>query len=129
MNSIEIHGRLTKDPELKTTNSGVEVCNFTVAVDRPHTKKEDRKADYFNCVAWRGAAPFVEKYFHKGDGIMIDGYMINDRYEDKETGKNRDSWKLHVEKIEFPMGRNSGSSSNSEPQFEELPPDEGTLPF
>lgn len=72
MNKAILVGRLTADPELKASPSGVNVCNFTVAVDRRFVKEgEERKADFINCVAWRQTAEFISKYFTKGRMIGL----------------------------------------------------------
>lgn len=84
MNKFIIMGRITRDLELKTAPSGVTVCQFCVAVDRNYQKKgEERKADFFNVVAWREKAEFVSKYFGKGRMILIEGEMQTRQYTDK----------------------------------------------
>ena len=65
-NRIILMGRLTRDPELRTTQSGVTMCNFSVAVDRKFQKGTEKQTDFFDIVCWRNAAEFVSKYFHKG---------------------------------------------------------------
>lgn len=130
MNSITIHGRLTRDVELNTTSSGVEYAKFSVAVDRPKKKDGTKDTDYFNCVAWNKAAPFVEKYFKQGDGIIVSGSMEMSKKDDKTY------WTLRVKDIEFPMGKKGDSSNSSNStsnstsnSFEELPEETGDLPF
>ena len=74
INTAVIMGRLTADPELKTTASGLSVLSFSVAVDRNYQKEGEEKAvDFINVVAWRKTAEFVSKYFHKGSMIAVDG--------------------------------------------------------
>ena len=73
MNKIVICGRLTKDPELRTTNNGTEVCGFTVAVDRRIKKNSEKETDFIDCTAWEKTGVFVNTYFHKGDGITVEG--------------------------------------------------------
>lgn len=74
MNKVILTGRLVADPELKTTPTGVEVTSFRIAVNQEYVKQgEERKADFFNIVAWRKSAAFICQYFHKGDGIDIVG--------------------------------------------------------
>lgn len=75
MNIIAIKGRLTKSPELKTTQSGVSVCNITVAVDRSYSAGGEKQTDFFDCVFWRQGAEFVSKYFTKGQEIIVHGEM------------------------------------------------------
>lgn len=112
MNKTTITGRLGRDPELKTGQTGAEYCTFSVAVDRRKTDKdEEKKTDWFRCVAFGKTAVFVDKYFKKGDGIEIIGRMENSPYKDKDSDKVRDSWQLLVELIEFPKGKTGGSSA------------------
>lgn len=115
MNHIIITGRLGRDPELKTGGNGTEYCQFSVAVDRRKTDKDqEKKTDWFRCVAFGKTAVFIDKYFKKGDGIELDGRMENSPYKDKDTDKNRDSWQLMVERVEFPKGKGGEGSSSSE---------------
>ena len=73
MNVICLMGRLTGDPELKTTQNGVSVTSFSVAVDRAYrSKDQERQTDFINCVAWRNTAEFISRYFHKGQRIVVD---------------------------------------------------------
>lgn len=131
MNKIIITGRLTKDPELRTTGSGVEVCGFTVAVDRKTGKGGEKKSDFFDCTAWRQSGVFVEKYFKKGDGITVEGSMESEKYTDKD-GNNRTAWKLTVDNVEFPFAK-KGSSHSDDGGSEQFAPVEddagGDLPF
>ena len=134
MNTVILSGRLTKDTDLKTCNSGTEVCNFTVAVDRRVKKGEDKQADFIDCTAWGKSATFINNYFHKGDGISITGRIESRKYTDKD-GHNRVAWGVTVEETEFPLGKNgtgntvSQATDNSAPNFETLPEDDGDLPF
>ena len=125
LNHIAIHGRITRDPELKQTQSGVSVCNFTVAVDRNRTKQgEDKVADFFDCVAWRGLAEVISKHFTKGKEIVLDGEMHSRKWTDKD-GNNRYSWEVQVNNVDF-----CGSKGNNAArEFEDLPADDGDLPF
>ena len=80
LNKVIIMGRLTKDPELRTTTSGVSVTSFTVAVDRGYVKAgEERQTDFLTVVAWRQTAEFVTRYFHKGSMIAVEGSIQNVR--------------------------------------------------
>lgn len=113
MNKIIITGRLGADPELKTSGSGNEYTNFSVAVDRRREKDKDRVTDWFYCAAFGKLAVFITTYFKKGDGIELSGRMENDRYEDKE-GKTRDSWKLMIENAEFAKGSSKSGNNAAE---------------
>ena len=105
MNKIIIKGRLAKDPELKKTNSGKVLCNFSVAVGRNF---DYEITDFFDCTAWNNNAEFISKYFSKGKEILIDGEMQSDKFKDK-NGNNRTSWKVIVNRAEF-----CGSKGESE---------------
>ena len=111
MNRILIMGRLTKDPELKAVGGGIEVANFTVAVDR-RAGKEERETDFFECNAWRQSAAFVQKYFHKGDGILVEGKMQSRKVE--KDGKKSTYWSLNVDNIFFPLGNKRTDSGVTE---------------
>lgn len=104
MNKIVICGRLTRQPELKTINTGTEVCNFTVAVDRRIKKGEEKIADFIDCTAWGKTGAFVSSYFGKGDGITIDGRLESRKWVDTD-GKNRVSWGVTADNIEFALGK------------------------
>jgi len=85
-NKVILMGRICHDLELKTTPSGVSVLSFRIAVDRNYqVKGEERKADFFNVVAWRSTAEFVAKYFAKGRMIMVDGELQTRQYVDKNN--------------------------------------------
>ncbi len=116
MNKTIITGRLGVDPELKTSGSGTEYTNFSVAVDRRKEKDKERVTDWFHCAAFGKQAVFITTYFKKGDGIEIIGRMENSPYKDKETDKTRDSWQLVTEVVEFPKGGGkSGTAQASAP--------------
>lgn len=129
MNVSAIVGRLTKEPELKQTQSGAKVCEFTVAVNRDYVKQgEERKADFFNCVAWRQQAEFVSKYFHKGGYIAVDGRMESRKYEDK-NGVNHTVWELIADNVNFCESKKPMPAETiSAPVYYEVP-DEEEMPF
>lgn len=88
LNCIIIMGRLTADPELKTTPNGTSVTSFCVAVDRSYVKQgEERQTDFINAVAWRQTADFITRYFHKGSMIAVQGSIQTRNYEDKNGNK------------------------------------------
>ena len=141
LNHVCLMGRLARDPELKTTQSGVSVCNFTIAVDRDYKNGEDRVADFVDCVAWRGTADFVHKYFSKGRMAVVSGSLQSRKWEDN-SGNKRTSWEVQVQNVYFgdskrdgeSSGSSSGSAESAAPnadagQFTELPEDESDLPF
>lgn len=112
LNLIVLHGRLTADPELKQTQSGVSVCNFTVAVDRSYKSGEDRVADFFNVTAWRGLADMIAKYFTKGKEIALSGSMESQRWVDND-GNNRTSWVVSCNNVDF-----CGSKTDNKPSVD-----------
>ena len=97
MNTIVIKGRLTADPEMRKTNNGVPVANFTVAVDRTFNRDE---TDFFRCTAWRATADFVNKYFKKGQEILLTDEMRCD-VRDDDDGEKHSSWTVQVANAEF----------------------------
>ncbi len=91
LNHIVIMGRLTRDPELRRTNSGLAVASFSVAVDRDFGKNEngERETDFIDCVAWRQTGEFVSKYFTKGSMIVVSGRLQIRSWNDKDGNKRR----------------------------------------
>lgn len=101
INCAIIMGRLTADPELRTTASGVSVTSFTVAVDRNYQKPgQERKADFINVVAWRGTAEFVARYFHKGSMIAVQGPIQTHSYDDN-NGVRRVAVEIVADQVSF----------------------------
>ena len=93
LNHITIMGRLTRDPELRRTGSGVAVANFTVAVDRDFSSKDggEKETDFIDCVAWRQTGEFVSKYFTKGSMAIVSGRLQIRNYTDKDNNKRRNA--------------------------------------
>ena len=91
LNHITIMGRLTRDPELRRTGTGVAVASFTVAVDRDFGKNEngEKETDFIDCVAWRQTGEFVSKYFTKGSMIVVSGRLQIRSWTDKDGNKRR----------------------------------------
>lgn len=88
LNKVILMGRLTRNPELKTTPSGVSVVTFSLAVERNFAKQgEERKADFINCVAWRNQADFLAKYFEKGQMLALSGNIQTREYDDKNGNR------------------------------------------
>ncbi|MBQ4105010.1 MAG: single-stranded DNA-binding protein [Clostridia bacterium] len=149
INRVVLMGRLVSDPELKTTQSGINVTTFRIAVDRSYVKAgEERQADFFDIVAWRYTADFVCRHFRKGSLIAIDGQLQSRTYQAKD-GTNRYVVEVVADNASFTGERrdNSGYSqqpaspahpayaaeapafSNGAPSdFEEMPADDD-LPF
>ena len=125
-------GRLTAEPELKTTQSGISVCSFTVAVDRKYETNGKRETDFINCVAWRKTAEFISRYFHKGSMIAVNGSIQQRQYTDK-NGNKRNAFEILVDNANF-CGSKSESGNNADVQvddsnFDEVDIDDGDLPF
>lgn len=91
LNHIVVMGRLTRDPELRRTGSGVAVAGFTVAVDRDFSGKDggEKETDFLDCVAWRQTGEFVSKYFRKGNMIIVSGRLQVRSWTDKNGDKRR----------------------------------------
>lgn len=98
LNKVILAGRLTADPELKTTPSGLSVTSFTVAVDRRFQK--DKQTDFISCVAWRQTAEFITKYFVKGSAICIVGSIQTRKYTDK-NGNKRTAVEVVADEVTF----------------------------
>lgn len=110
LNKIFIHGRLTRDPELRTTQSGTQVASFTVAVDRDYADQSgSRETDFIDCVAWRTGAEFVSKYFRKGQLILVEGRLTSRKWTGKD-GNKRTSWEIVADHTYFgePKRESSG---------------------
>ena len=128
MNKAFINGRLTRDPELRTTQNQVAVATFTVAVDRKFKDQNgERQADFINVVAWRERADFVSKYFHKGSKIIVMGSIQTRTYEDKD-GNKRTATEIIADDVEF--GESKQANAPAAESFDPLPDDADTsLPF
>lgn len=113
LNCAVIMGRLTADPELRQTPSGVAVTRFTVAVDRGYVKPgEERKADFINVVAWRQTAEFVSRYFQKGSMIAVQGSIQTGSYE--KDGVKRYTFEISADNVSF-CGSKSETGTNGAP--------------
>lgn len=121
INSVVLMGRLTADPELRTTTTGKSVCSFRIAVDRSFVRAgEERQADFINIVAWENQANFVCRYFSKGSMIAIQGQIQTRQYEDK-TGAKRTAFDVIAREVSF-CGSKSETGTVSRPAAPEQPP-------
>ena len=114
-NKAIIMGRLTADPELRQTPSNISVTSFTVACDRAYSTGAERQTDFIDCVAWRGTAEFVCRYFQKGKPILVEGRLQVTNYTDK-NGEKRRRYEVVADNVHFVDGsknNNSGDSGNS----------------
>ena len=112
LNHIVIMGRLTRDPELRTTQSGVSVTSFTVAVDRDYSGQngQQKETDFIDCVAWRSTGEFVSKYFSKGSMIVVSGRLQSRDWTDN-SGNKRRNWEIQVENSYFGGSKSDSQSS------------------
>lgn len=130
LNKAILNGRLTKAPELKQTNSGKNVCSFTIAVDR---SRDREKTDFIPIVAWNKTAEFVNQWFGKGDLITIVGHIEVRSYEDKD-GNKRTATEILAEEVLFGGSKKNTASASEKPAesknggFEQIE-DEDYLPF
>ena len=109
-NLVVLTGRLTADPELKTTQRGISVTSFSVAVNRPYRTGEEQQTDFINVVAWRKTAEFIAKYFKKGNMIGIEGSIQTRKYTDK-NGNNRTAFEVVVNNAQFVESKRDSAAS------------------
>lgn len=104
-------GRLVRDPEMRKTGSGISVANFTIAVDRDFKGQNgEKETDYIDCVAWRGTADTVCKYFTKGRLIVVVGSFQSRKWNDK-SGNKRTSWECQVNNVYFADSKKDAGGS------------------
>ncbi len=113
MNKVVLVGRLARDPELRTTQSGTAVVSFTVACDRRFARQgEERQADFISCVAWNKTAEFISRYFTKGMRIALDGRIQTRSYDD-QNGNKRYVTEVVAEDVEFAQSKNENAGGYS----------------
>ena len=121
MNKIMLVGRLTRDPEVRSTSTGTSIVNFTVAVSRNFKNKEGNyDADFLPCVAYRAQADFVSKYFKKGSLIGVEG-RVQTRNYDAQDGTKRYVTEVVVENIEFVGGKNDNGGGQVDNSYVDAP--------
>lgn len=130
MNIIALVGRLTSDPELKHTTSGIACSRFTIAVERAYSKQgEEKKTDFISVVAWRNSAEFLCKYFTKGQRIGVQGSVRTGSYIDT-NGIKRYTFEVYADRLEFVERREQRSSSaNTDENFSENQDDFADMPI
>lgn len=111
-NLVVLSGRITANPELKTTANGVPVCTFAIAVDRRYKQGKEKQTDFINIVAWRGTAEVVAKHFTKGSLIGIEGSIQTRKYQDKE-GNNRTVFEVIANNVQFPESKKANESTDA----------------
>lgn len=140
LNHIDLMGRLTRDPELRRTGSGVAVASFTIAVDRDFSKGE-KETDFIDVVCWKNTAEFVSKYFSKGRMIVVSGRLQIRSWTDKDGNKRRNA-EVVADNVYFGDSKKEETSGDnyggySAPAMPEVPAsdyamledDDGQLPF
>ena len=127
LNHITIMGRLTRDPELRRTASGISCASFTLAVDRDYSGKDggEKETDFIDCVAWRSTADFVSKYFTKGRMAVASGRLQIRSWTDKEGNKRRTA-EVVADNVYFADSKREESNGGNyggynAPAFPELP--------
>lgn len=113
LNRVILIGRLVADPEYRQTQSGVSVCRFRIAVDRPYQKDKERQADFIGCTAWRNTADFVSRYFSKGKMIIVEGSLHNNDYTDNNGVKH---YSMNVLASNVGFGESKGQSADNQQQ-------------
>ena len=140
LNIIVLQGRLVRDPEMRTTQSGVSVASFTLAVDRDFGGRDggEKQTDFIDCTAWRHTAEFVSKYFSKGRMAVVSGRLQIDNYTDND-GNKRKSAKVIADNIYFGDSKKDGATGSQSDETASFTPapsgfvtvdvDSGELPF
>lgn len=118
MNSVQLVGRLTKEPDVKYTNGGSTIARFNLAVDRRFKQEGQPDADFPSVVAFGKTAEFIEKYFHKGMKIGLIGRIQTGSYKDKD-GKTVYTTDIIAENVEFVESKNSGSAEPTSNQADD----------
>lgn len=116
LNKIIIMGRLTADPELRRTGTGIAVTSFTLAVDRDYSSREggEKETDFIDCVAWRNTGEFVAKHFAKGRMAIVSGRLQIRGYTDKDGNKRRVA-EIIADSVYFGDSKNSAAAGNADP--------------
>ncbi len=127
LNRVILMGRLVADPELKTTQSGISVTSFRIAVERSYAKAgEERQTDFINIVCWRNTAEFVCKYFPKGSLIALEGQLQTRTYQDKD-GTTRYMVEVLADKVSF-TGEKTAEKQSKSTQTQGYPAPAGAAP-
>lgn len=135
LNKIIVMGRLTRDVELRYTQSEKPVASFTLAVERDYSGSREKQTDFIDCVAWNGTAKFVDKYFGKGSMVIVSGRLQIREWTDKDGNKRRTA-EIVAESVYFGDSKKASREDSAAPQahaeskqgFEEFQ-DDSDLPF
>ena len=116
MNKVFLIGNLTRDPELRETPSGVPMCRFAIAVQRPYSSQDgEKQTDFFECTAWRGLGETIARYTKKGKKVAVSGSIQIRNYEDNQ-GEKRTAEDIIVQDCEFLSPKDSGDSFDEVPE-------------
>jgi single-strand DNA-binding protein len=124
MNNVQIIGRLTADPELRRTQSGISSCRFTVAVNRKYKNKDTDQydTDFIPCVAWKQTAEFISRYFSKGKMIALQGNLRTGSFQDRNhQDVTHYTTDVFVENVEFCGDKGNNSGNQQQPQQQRPP--------
>lgn len=136
-NKVIIMGNLTRDPELRSIPSGKQVCEISVALNEQWQDKDDttqERVTFVDVTCWDKLASIVAQHKRKGDAVLIEGILTTDKWQDKETGKNRTKLKVTARNVTFIGKAPTTPRAKSEPESEgeyatEMPADEGANPY
>ena len=134
LNKIFLMGRLTRDPEIRHTQSGTAVASFSLAVDRDFKDKQtgEKQTDFIEIVAWRSTAEFVSRYFTKGRMAVVEGRLQLRDWTDKDGVKRRNA-EVIADNVYFGDSKSEGNKASApsayKPEYKELDEDDGDLPF
>lgn len=136
LNSVILMGRLTRDPELKYTQSELPVCSFSLAAERDYSPNGEKATDFINCVAWRGTAQFVKQYFGKGQMMAVRGRLQTREWEDRDGGKRR-TVEVLTENVYFAGSKKTEKTEpleepeswNCDNEYSQMMDPDGDLPF
>lgn len=113
INMVALMGRMTYEPELRSTPNGLPVIRFQVACDRTYQKdSQNRQADFIDCVAWRQTAEIIRRYFHKGSMIAVEGTIQTSNYTDKD-GNKRKQIEVLANNVSFCGGKSENGSQGT----------------
>lgn len=113
LNRVQMAGRLTKEPEIRALPSGTTIATISIAVGREYTAQgQERQSDFFNAKAFKGTADFLQKYFHKGMAIFVEGSLQTNNWTDK-NGQKRYSTDIMIDKVKFVESANRGGNNNT----------------
>lgn len=130
LNKITIMGRLTANPELRRTGTGVAVASFTIACDRDFSDKQsgEKETDFIECVAWKNTAEFVSKYFSKGRMAVVSGRLQIRPWTDKDGNKRRTA-EIVADSVYFGDSKSESTTSDSQDSFPVMSGEDEGLPF